>query len=94
EALAEGPVGPAAALLAELLALAGDLSPEPVERNLPFLPIHIAKDGAELHLFTTIATLGTPRDVTVHELRLESFFPGDDATAQWFAQRNGTAGPR
>jgi hypothetical protein len=25
--------------------------------------------------------LGTPHDVTVQELRIESFFPGDDATA-------------
>jgi hypothetical protein len=28
-----------------------------------------------LQLFTTIATLGTPQDVTVQELRIESFFP-------------------
>jgi hypothetical protein len=34
-----------------------------------------------LALFTTIATLGTPRDVTAQELRIESFFPLDDATA-------------
>jgi hypothetical protein len=34
-----------------------------------------------LRLFTTIATLGTPQDVTLQELRIESFFPMDDATA-------------
>ena len=31
-------------------------------------------------LFTTIATLGTPQDVTAQELRVESFFPMDDET--------------
>ena len=34
----------------------------------------LEKDGVELNLFTTITTLGTPHDATVHELRLESFF--------------------
>lgn len=37
-----------------------------------------------LNLFTTITTLGTPHDVTVHELRLESFFPADAASREWF----------
>lgn len=46
----------------------------------PVLPMHFRKDGVELRLFTTIATLGTPRDVTLQELRIESFFPMDDAT--------------
>ena len=34
-----------------------------------------------LRLFTTLATLGTPRDITLQELRIESFFPIDDDTA-------------
>jgi hypothetical protein len=32
-------------------------------------------------LFTTIATLGMPQDVTLQELRIECFFPMDDETA-------------
>jgi hypothetical protein len=56
-------------------------------RALPFLPLTIAHEGTELNLFTTITTLGTPHDVTVHELRLESFFPADNATADWFRTR-------
>jgi transcriptional regulator with XRE-family HTH domain len=47
----------------------------------PVLPMHFRKDGTKLGLFTTIATLGTPRDVTAQELRIESFFPMDDETA-------------
>jgi hypothetical protein len=28
--------------------------------SLPFMPVSLHKDGVELNLFTTIATLGTP----------------------------------
>jgi hypothetical protein len=34
-----------------------------------------------LQLFTTLATLGTPQDVTAQELRVECFFPMDEGTA-------------
>ena len=33
-----------------------------------------------------IATMGTPLDVSLQNLRLELFFPADDATAKWFGQ--------
>jgi transcriptional regulator with XRE-family HTH domain len=46
----------------------------------PVLPMHFRKDDVSLRLFTTIATLGTPQDITVQELRVESFFPMDGAT--------------
>ena len=44
-------------------------------RAAPVLPMHFRKGDTTLRLFTTIATLGTPQDVTVQELRVESFFP-------------------
>ena len=44
--------------------------------------MHFRKGKTALSLFTTIATLGTPRDVTAQELRIESFFPMDDATVK------------
>lgn len=47
----------------------------------PVLAMHFHKQGTSLRLFTTIATLGTPQDVTLQELRIESFFPLDEATA-------------
>jgi transcriptional regulator with XRE-family HTH domain len=50
----------------------------------PVLPMLFEKDGVPLRLFTTIATLGTPQDVTVQELRIESFFPMDEATRRTF----------
>jgi hypothetical protein len=43
--------------------------------------MHFRKGATTLALFTTIATLGTPQDVTLQELRIESFFPMDDVTA-------------
>ena len=45
------------------------------EPQAPVLALHFAKGETSLKLFTTIATLGTPRDVTAQELRIESFFP-------------------
>jgi len=48
----------------------------------PVLAMHFRKGRTSLRLFTTIATLGTPQDVTVQELRIESFFPADADTAQ------------
>src|SRR4029079_10123950 len=46
----------------------------------PFLPIEFARDGVRLRYFTTLTTLGTPHDITLQELRIESFFPADQAT--------------
>jgi hypothetical protein len=43
--------------------------------------MHFRKGDVSLKLFTTIATLGTPQDITAEELRIEAFFPMDDATA-------------
>jgi len=48
----------------------------------PVLAMHFRKGAQSLRLFTTIATLGTPQDVTLQELRIESFFPMDKATAE------------
>lgn len=93
EAMADGPGSEATRLLAELSALPGMGAwsdghvPNLDRRALPFLPLTIAHEGVELNLFTTITTLGTPHDVTVHELRLESFFPADNATAVWFRNK-------
>jgi hypothetical protein len=41
------------------------------------LPVHFRINGVDLRLFSTIMTLGTPQDVTLQELRIETFFPAD-----------------
>jgi hypothetical protein len=43
------------------------------------LPAQSVREALHLDLFTTITTLGTPLDVTLQELRIESFFPVDAA---------------
>lgn len=45
------------------------------------LPIRLRYRDRELALLTTIATFGTPLDITVSELMIESYFPADDDTA-------------
>jgi transcriptional regulator with XRE-family HTH domain len=47
----------------------------------PVLPMHFRKGDVSLRLFTTISTLGTPRDITLEEMRVECFFPMDADTA-------------
>jgi transcriptional regulator with XRE-family HTH domain len=88
EAMSDGPGSEATRLLDELLGFDGiagaTRTPNLDSRALPFLPVMLKKGDVSLNLFTTIATLGTPHDVTVHELRIESFFPADAATAAWF----------
>ncbi len=46
------------------------------------IPIALKRDGISLNLVSTITTLGTPLDVTLQELRIESFFPADAATRE------------
>ena len=74
-----------AALLERLLAYQGvreALGAPPAESPVtPVLPMHFRKGATELKLFTTIATLGTPQDITLQELRVECFFPMDEKTA-------------
>jgi len=74
-----------AALLERLLAYDG-VRPllKPPAAGLaadPILPMVFRKGEVSLELFTTIATLGTPQDVTLEELRIESFFPMREDTA-------------
>jgi transcriptional regulator with XRE-family HTH domain len=47
----------------------------------PVVSMSFRKGEVLLELFTTIATLGTPQDVTLQELRIENFFPMNEATA-------------
>jgi len=73
-----------AALLEKLLAHDGVRSaikaPATELAITPVLPMHFRKGETTLRLFTTIATLGTPQDITLQELRVECFFPMDDGT--------------
>jgi transcriptional regulator with XRE-family HTH domain len=50
------------------------------------VPLRIRQGGAELAFVSTVTTFGTPLDVTVAELVIESFFPADDATREFFGR--------
>jgi len=45
------------------------------------VPLQLATDAGTLSLFSTTTIFGTPVDVTLSELAIESFFPADAATA-------------
>jgi transcriptional regulator with XRE-family HTH domain len=87
DALADG-TPETAALLTRLLAVPGVPALSrvlpPDESQAPVLAIHFRRGETSLRLFTTLATLGTPHDVTLQEIRIECFFPVDDATASSF----------
>ena len=73
-----------ARLLDELCAYPSD-QPEPaVETPGPgdiAVPLRLRHGDRELAFFSTVAAFGTPLDITVAELAIESFFPADQATA-------------
>ena len=50
----------------------------------PILPMRFAKGEVSLDLFTTLTILGMPQDATLQEMRIESFFPMNEATRQVF----------
>ncbi len=76
------------ALLVELRgyhAPGGDAADEP-RRDLydagVVVPLHLRTDWGLLAFFSTTTIFGTPIDVTLSELAIESFFPADPATAE------------
>src|SRR5262245_21582165 len=50
----------------------------PPERSI-LVPVRFRRDSLVLEMFTTITTVGTPLDITLQELRIETLFP---ATAE------------
>ncbi|GLQ96842.1 helix-turn-helix domain-containing protein [Dyella mobilis] len=49
----------------------------------PLLTTIFRVDGQQINFFSTITTFGTPRDVTLDDLHIESTFPMDEATAEF-----------
>jgi transcriptional regulator with XRE-family HTH domain len=57
-------------------------APEPPGPTEVVVPLRYSHRGVELSFFSISAVFGTPLDVTVAELAIESFFPADEATAK------------
>ncbi len=46
------------------------------------VPLRYRRADQELAFFSMTAIVGTPMDVTIEELAIESFYPADQSTAQ------------
>jgi len=84
-------------ILAEVLAYPGVpaslASLDVTAPLLPIVPIRFDRGGRRFDFFSTVTTLGTPQDVTLQELRIECFFPANDATRSQ-ARRLAASAPR
>jgi transcriptional regulator with XRE-family HTH domain len=67
-------------LYTELEAYPGGLA-QPPEPTDVVVPLRYRTPRAELSFLSITAVIGTPMDVTVEELAIESFYPADDQTA-------------
>ena len=79
------------ALLGELVGFCRDAGLDPIAqpRDRIVLPLRLRHPDQELALFSTVAVLGAPLDVTLDEIAIESFFPADDATTGYLRARFG-----
>jgi len=72
-----------AALIALRDELSGYPTPPPMTRpdtRAILVPLRLRVRGTDLSLFSTTTVFGTPRDVTLSELAIESFYPADAPT--------------
>ncbi len=60
----------------------------PQNWQLPLLTANFFKDGLNLNFFSAIATLGTPQDIMLQELRIETLFPADEITQKNLTELN------
>jgi transcriptional regulator with XRE-family HTH domain len=74
------------ALVGELEAHLPPRQPETSPAHLGFaVPLRLRTPNGELRLLTTLTHFATAANVTVSELTLEAFLPGDQATAAYLA---------
>ncbi|MBX3619918.1 MAG: helix-turn-helix transcriptional regulator [Rhizobacter sp.] len=74
-----------AALLEELKGYPGPTGDDPhdaIDPNAVAVPLQLRSALGVLSFISTITVFGTPVDITLSELALETFFPADAATAQ------------
>lgn len=74
------------AVLAEVLAYEGVparwAALDPDVALAPLVPVSFAKGSLAVSYFSAVTTLGTAQDITLQELRVESFIPADAETAR------------
>ncbi|GAA3967176.1 helix-turn-helix transcriptional regulator [Actinomadura viridis] len=89
--LATAPDAGLSALYEELLAPGAEDGPSRRAGSDVVLPMIIRFGGRELRLFSTITTFGTPMDLTLDELAIESYYPADAESAAYFTGSGGDA---
>lgn len=68
-----------------LMVYVGDIDYSEATQSLsPVLPIEIKLGDIKLSLLSVISSFGTAQDITANELRIETFYPSDDETAEFF----------
>lgn len=87
EALAAGGSEPLQALLDELLSYTAVpqswQAPDWSAEQVPLLTMTFNREGQRATLFSTVAVLGMPYDITLQKVRVETFYPADEATDAW-----------
>lgn len=82
EAVGGSPDAKTTELLNEILRFPGVpydwRTPDLSEALAPLVPVIFEKDGLTFRFFSVVTTLGTPQDITLQELRVECFYPGDE----------------
>ena len=71
---------------AEHLSRAGGGTDAPTE---PVIPTTLRLGDMRLSMFATISQFGTPADVTLSDLKIELYFPMDDASEAFLSSLNG-----
>ncbi|QFG27197.1 helix-turn-helix transcriptional regulator [Actinomadura sp. WMMB 499] len=89
--LAAAPDPELTALYDELLARedAEDATPGRTIDADVVIPMIVRIDGRELRMFSTITTFGTPMDITLDEVSIETYYPADAETAAYFTSPGG-----
>lgn len=56
-----------------------------IDSALPIMSLVLEKNSKQASFFTTVASLGTPLDLTTQEIRIELLFPADEETKRLFS---------
>lgn len=65
-------------------ALAGSTTADPPDKSAPpaFIPVVFDLGGGKLSFLSTIAQFGSVQDIAISEIKMEMFFPADQATRE------------
>ena len=66
----------------KLKSFRSSLPPKAIDYSRFAIPLRLMTKEGELSFISTITVFGTPVDVTLAELAIESFFPADESTAE------------